>query len=123
MFESRQRDFALGATWVCPHTSAFLLFLSGHNVRTFVSEGQQRSVALSLKVAQFESMKGGAEVMRVLLCDDILGELDEDRRTAFWSCIHAEAQVIATSTVSAPKNSSRTGWRLIRAEKGEYFCA
>lgn len=123
LFESRQRDFALGATSVGPHKDDFLIFVSGKNVRDFASEGQQRSVALSLKLAQFEIMKGGGEVMPVLLCDDILGELDEDRRSAFWSCIDAEAQVIATSTVSAPKNSSRTGWRLIRAEKGEYFCA
>lgn len=122
LFESRRRDFALGATSSGPHKDDFLIFVSGKNVRDFASEGQQRSVALSLKLAQFEIMKGGGEVMPVLLCDDILGELDEDRRSAFWSCIDFDAQVIATSTTSAPQNSSRQNWRLIRAEKGEYFC-
>lgn len=121
LFESRQRDFALGATSAGPHKDDFLIFVGGKNVRDFASEGQQRSVALSLKLAQFEMMKASGEVMPVLLCDDILGELDEGRRLAFWSCIDGGAQVIATSTTSAQKSSSRADWRLVRAEKGEYF--
>lgn len=120
LLETRPKDFALGATSVGPHKDDFLIFVSGKNVRDFASEGQQRSVALSLKLAQFEIMKGNGEVQPVLLCDDILGELDEDRRRVFWSCIESEVQVVATSTLPAPQHSIRSNWQVIRAENGSY---
>ncbi len=121
LLEVRPKDLVNGSTSIGPHKDDFLIFVSGKNVREFASEGQQRSVALSLKLAQFEIMKGDGRVLPVLLCDDILGELDANRRLAFWSCIDSDVQVIATSTIAAPQNSTRQGWSVIRAENGNYF--
>ena len=118
----REKDISLGSTSAGPHKDDFLIFISGKNAREFASEGQQRSVALSLKLAQFEMVKDSGGVLPALLCDDILGELDPSRKAAFWSCIGSDVQVIATSTNPAPQNSARAGWRIIRAENGQYFC-
>jgi len=50
-----------------------------------------------------------------------LGELDEARRAAFWSCMQGDAQVIATSTLtSAPSDSSRKSWLKLRACAGAF---
>ncbi|MBO7521363.1 MAG: DNA replication/repair protein RecF [Opitutales bacterium] len=117
----RAKDIVLGSTSAGPHKDDFLIFVSGKNVREFASEGQQRSVALSLKLAQFEMVKGFGGVLPVLLCDDILGELDASRKAAFWSCIEPGAQVIATSTNPAPQSPARAGWRVIEAKNGQYF--
>ena len=117
----RAKDIALGSTSAGPHKDDFLIFVSGKNVREFASEGQQRSVALSLKLAQFEMVKDFGGVLPVLLCDDILGELDSSRKAAFWSCIEPEVQVIATSTSPAPLSSARADWRVIEAKNGQYF--
>ncbi len=118
----RPRDALLGATSTGPHRDDFMIFISGKNVREFASEGQQRSAALSLKLAEFDMLKSRGRTLPVMLCDDILGELDSARRAAFWECVDPGAQVVASSTSPAPSGlPSRPEWKSVRVENGEYF--
>ena len=66
--------------------------------KDFASEGQQRSLVLALRLAQATWFLERSGVRPVLLCDDVLGELDPARRRKFWSAIDPESQVIATGT-------------------------
>ena len=91
--------------------------LAGKAAIKYASDGQQRSVALSLRLAQLSILYERKDEAPVLLCDDILGELDDYRKVAFWNCIDKSFQVIATSTSNMPAGD----WFDIRAENGKYF--
>lgn len=118
---SRERDAALGSSSVGPHRDDFLILVAGASARDFASEGQQRSIVLSLKLAQYEMFKLAKSIVPVLLCDDILGELDSDRKKAFWACVDGGAQVFASSTSSAPESYGlRESWQSIEVSGGTF---
>lgn len=119
---NRARDAILGSTSCGPHRDDFLILVSGKVASEFASEGQQRSIVLSLKLAQYEMSKLAKSIVPVLLCDDILGELDSDRRAAFWSCIDNEAQVFATSTLPVHTAfGARKDWQALEVKSGNFI--
>ncbi len=118
----RDSDRERGHTSSGPHRDDFQIFISGKAAKQYASEGQQRSLVLSLKLAQFALLEQKG-VRGVLLCDDILGELDARRRAAFWSCIDPETQVIATSTENSPEGGARRNWKTLRVSNGSYSAA
>lgn len=119
---SRERDALLGSTSIGPHRDDFLILVAGAGAKEFASEGQQRSIVLSLKLAQYEMAKLAKNIVPVLLCDDILGELDSDRREAFWSCIDRDCQVFASSTSPAPESYAlRESWQSIEVKSGSFY--
>lgn len=112
---ARPRDVLLKSTERGPHRDDVEVLLSGRPAKQFASEGQQRCLVLALRLAQaaYFRKKGGVEP--VLLCDDVLGELDPDRRARFWAALAGEPQVIATGTV-APDDAG--GWQVLRVDGG-----
>lgn len=120
--EERAKDRILKSTSSGPHKDDFSINIANKNAKEFASEGQQRSVALSLKLAEFEVLKNRQASLPVLLCDDILGELDSSRRAAFWECIDKNVQVIATSTtLPESQTTTRKDWKIIHAQNGKYY--
>ena len=91
--ESRRR-----VTMAGPHRDDLLFQLQGMNASAYASEGQQRTIALALKVAQARVLAARRGVWPTLLMDDIFGELDPDRRHRLLDMLPAEAQKIATTT-------------------------
>ncbi|MFQ3578422.1 MAG: DNA replication and repair protein RecF, partial [Verrucomicrobiia bacterium] len=83
--ESRQRERLLGYTIAGPHRDDLLLNVRGHSVATHGSEGQQRSVAIALKLAQRSLIESANGIAPLLLVDDVFGELDRERRSALLS--------------------------------------
>ena len=63
-----------------PHRDDFEVLLNGNSIRAYGSQGQQRTAILSLKLSEIEIMKEEAGEYPVLLLDDVLSELDENRR-------------------------------------------
>ncbi len=118
--ECRAKDRLLGSTQNGPHRDDFSILIDSLDARRYASEGQQRSLVLSLKLAFFDLVKARGKVLPALLCDDILGELDPIRRDAFWECIDSSVQVVATATVPPPSSGARADWVCIRAEKGHF---
>lgn len=75
-----EKDFKLGFTTVGVHRDDIDLYLNDVEVKTFGSQGQQRTVALSLKLAELEIIKNRIGEYPILLLDDVFSELDEARR-------------------------------------------
>ena len=71
--------------------------VSGHDTRLFSSQGQQRTAALSLKIAQADFIQSIKDEYPILLLDDIMSELDKKRRSYLWDKIR-DKQVLITCT-------------------------
>ncbi len=93
-----ERERRLGQTVVGPHRDELDLMINGMAAADFASEGQQRTMALSLKLAQGELLQSQTGKMPVYLLDDIFGELDPARRNALMNALPAEAQKLITTT-------------------------
>jgi DNA replication and repair protein RecF len=94
----RARDQQFRSTLIGPHRDDFHFSVRHTAAKDFASEGQQRSLVLALRVAQARWFHEKSGVRPVLLADDVLGELDPNRRLRFWSSIDPESQIIATGT-------------------------
>lgn len=78
--ESLEKDLHLGFTTVGPHRDDIKISSNGIDLRSFGSQGQQRTASLSLKLAELEFFKDEIGEYPVLLLDDVLSELDENRQ-------------------------------------------
>ena len=78
--ESRENDRHVGYTTVGPHRHDLHIQINGISARTFGSQGQQRSAALSLKMAEAEVLSQYVGETPVILLDDVMSELDSDRQ-------------------------------------------
>jgi DNA replication and repair protein RecF len=99
---NRAREKALRLTVIGPHRDELQLRLEGKSAPQYASEGQRRSIAIALKMAQAEYLTALHGVPPVLLIDDIMGELDARRRAGFMPILsrtqHARSQVFMTCT-------------------------
>jgi len=77
---SRENDIRRGTTTIGAHRDDLALVLSGMDVRSYGSQGQQRTAALSLKLAELDIMHRESGEWPVLLLDDVMSELDPGRR-------------------------------------------
>ena len=116
----RTADIERGYTLRGPHRDDIIVHIDSKDAKSYASEGQQRSAVIALKLAQFAIFKENSGIEPVILCDDILGELDPGRRAAFWECIPSLAQIIATSTSPAPSESRGRHWTSIGADSGTF---
>ncbi len=96
------RERALRVTVVGPHRDDLQLQLDDRPAAQFASEGQKRSLAIALKMAQAEYFAGLTGTPPVLLIDDVMGELDARRRAGLMPLLeraeHARGQVFMTCT-------------------------
>jgi len=95
--KNRERDVKLKQTTTGPHRDDFVFVTGGVDIRKFGSQGQQRTAALSLKLAEIELVKKISRDTPVLLLDDVLSELDSNRQNYLLSSIK-EVQTIITCT-------------------------
>lgn len=95
----RARDRLIGSTQKGPHRDDFQLGLCMGSAKEYGSDGQQRGLIVALRVAQAELFRERLSVAPVLLVDDVLGELDPQRRAGFWKACPSSFQVIASGTV------------------------
>jgi DNA replication and repair protein RecF len=89
-----QRKTAL----VGPHRDDLELRLGARPLAAFASQGQQRSAVLALKVAEYETLEVYAGEAPILLLDDVLSELDAERRQAFLHGVASAEQAFVTTT-------------------------
>ena len=109
----REREHRQGATLIGPHRDELALLLHERPAADYASEGQKRTVAIALKIAQAEHLSAVHGVPPVLLIDDVMGELDEQRRQGFLplleQCSAGRGQVFMTCTEENwPRELSRT---------------
>ncbi|MFD0898390.1 DNA replication/repair protein RecF [Loigolactobacillus binensis] len=87
-----------GTTLVGPHRDDVRFLVNGKNVQTFGSQGQQRTTALAVKLAEIDLMKEQTGEYPVLLLDDVLSELDDMRQTHLLKAIQHKVQTFLTTT-------------------------
>ena len=93
-----EEDIRLRTTTVGPHRDEVTLTLSGRSAATYASEGQQRSTALGLKLAQADHIAQTSGSPPLYLIDDVFGELDPVRRNNLLAALPAGAQKLITAT-------------------------
>lgn len=91
------REKKFGMSLVGPHRDDFKIILNGNEAKFYASQGQQRTIALAIKMAEVELIKDDMGERPVLLLDDVLSELDENRRGYILNKIK-NIQVIITCT-------------------------
>jgi DNA replication and repair protein RecF len=99
---SLAEDLRRGSTSVGPHRDDLRVLLDGHEARSFASQGQQRTAVVSLKLAEAALVARRTGERPVLLLDDVLSELDGERRAALLRQVGGEGQVIITSVEAGP---------------------
>ena len=97
MKKKRDIDLKYQTTGVGPHRDDICFKIDGIDVRTFGSQGQQRTAALSLKLAEIELVKSIIHDTPVLLLDDVMSELDSNRRSFLLDSIK-DIQTVVTCT-------------------------
>ena len=99
---SLAEDLRRGTTSIGPHRDDLLVLLDGQDARSFASQGQQRTAVVSLKLAEAALIEARTGERPVLLLDDVLSELDGERRAALLNEVGGGGQVIITSVEAGP---------------------
>lgn len=115
---SRERDIEKGITQAGPHRDDFDIFMNDINIKKFGSQGQMRTCVLKLKLSECAIIEEKTLDSPILILDDILSELDEERRKFFINSIK-NRQVIITCT-DKEKNFS-ADCNIFRVENGHIF--
>ena len=110
-----EREIAAGCTLYGTHKDDVEILLNGVSARLYASQGQQRSLALALKLAEGVVCEKISGELPVFLFDDVFSELDEGRR-AYLSEKIRDKQVIITSCDPSCVGSGR----VIEVENGTY---
>ena len=78
--KNAKKDMELASTQLGPHRDDILITINNNELKTYGSQGQQRTVVLSIKLAEVELIKKQRGIYPVLLLDDVFSELDIERR-------------------------------------------
>ncbi|OFW77991.1 MAG: hypothetical protein A2201_12265 [Alicyclobacillus sp. RIFOXYA1_FULL_53_8] len=96
--QKRRQDQQIGYTTIGPHRDDLTFFLNGQSVHSFASQGQQRTIALALRLAEIEFIRKESGEYPVLLLDDVLSELDDRRQTNLLLSMSEKVQTVITTT-------------------------
>ena len=116
LHEAREQDMRRAVTSVGPHRDDLKLTVAGREARVFGSQGQQRTVALSLKLAELSVVERERGEAPILLLDDVMSELDPRRRQQLIERIDG-VQTIVTCTDASDLAGARQG-AVYRVEAG-----
>lgn len=97
LMSKRDSDIRIKTSSVGPHRDDINFMVNGIDIRKYGSQGQQRTAALSLKLAEIELVKQKIHDTPILLLDDVLSELDSFRQNYLMECIK-DIQTVITCT-------------------------
>lgn len=103
VFRARQKvvapeEIRRGVTLLGPQRDELQFFINGMDARSFGSQGQQRTIVLSLKLAEYRLMEEYIGEPPVILLDDVMSDLDNARRRHLMNWLHRRCQVFLTCT-------------------------
>ena len=122
--QARRDELRRGVTLVGPHRDDFMLTLETMNgfretARTYASQGQCRTIALALKLAELELIREDTGVSPLFLLDDVLSELDVKRREYLLAYLQdVSAQTVITATDKDVMGDDLTDVHLLVVEEG-----
>lgn len=110
--KNRAVELKRGTTLVGPHRDDLEFRLNDQDAHLYASQGQQRTIALSLKLAEIQLVHQMTGEYPLLLLDDVMSELDHDRQSALLSYIHGKTQTFITTT-----DLGGISWEIIKQPK------
>ncbi|MPM02541.1 DNA replication and repair protein RecF [bioreactor metagenome] len=117
--KNRKKDIEKGITSIGPHRDDFIVLINDIDTKSFGSQGQQRSAVLTMKFSSLKIIKEITSEYPVLLLDDVLSELDFNRKRYILSTI-GEIQTIITCTgIEDITNYLDNTSRLFKVKDGE----
>ena len=114
---NKEREFKYGATLFGIHKDDLKIEINGKDSRLYSSQGQQRSLALAMKMAEGEISREQKGEYPVFLFDDVLSELDDNRKSYILSNIKNRQVIITACDKSVFENSE--GCNFINIENGQ----
>lgn len=117
---SRTEDVRRGGTGFGPHREDLALYIQGKDMRLFASQGQMRTAALAMKLSELSVFQQMAGEPPVLLLDDVMSELDLNRRTRLLDEIRG-VQTLITCTDESDLNAQEkyVPWRVSTDKEGK----
>ncbi len=94
----KENEIRRGVTLFGPHRDDLGFFVNERNIQTFGSQGQQRTTALAVKLAEIELIYEEIGEYPILLLDDVLSELDDFRQSHLLKTIQKKVQTFVTTT-------------------------
>ena len=116
---SRAEDLRRGFTTAGPHRDDIGIALSGIDVRTFGSQGQKRTAALSLKLSELAFIREIKEEAPVLILDDVLSELDEGRQQLLMESMKDCQCFLTCTSLEGLKRAGLGNMKVFRCKGGE----
>jgi DNA replication and repair protein RecF len=96
--EARNIDILKGTTSIGPHRDDLIIYVNNFEARRFGSQGQHRTLALSLKLAEIDLIISETDELPIILLDDVASELDFNRATFLFNLLDTlNAQVFVTA--------------------------
>lgn len=118
LLKSREKDILYQTTSIGPHRDDLKFLINGMEVKNYGSQGQQRTVVLSMKLAELNIMKKYIGEEPVLLLDDVLSELDERRqKDLFKYTENIQTLITCTGIEQSVWNTQKIG-KLFNVKKG-----
>ncbi len=117
---SFEEECARGQSVIGPHRDDLQFQLNGREARSFASQGQQRSIILSLKLGEVQVIEKRKNEMPVLLLDDVFAELDEKRQDFLLHNLPENIQIFLTTThISDVQKEFIKGAHIIEIKTGK----
>jgi len=118
LLRNRERDILMRSTEAGPHRDDFSVFAAGLDLRVYGSQGQQRTAALSLRLAERELIKRETGEDAILLLDDVMSELDSGRQERLLESFD-ENQIFITAAGPFREEALKLrASKVMRVEKG-----
>ncbi|MEN2766779.1 DNA replication/repair protein RecF [Ornithinibacillus xuwenensis] len=93
-----EKEIERGTSLIGPHRDDILFYVNGKDVQTYGSQGQQRTTALSIKLAEIDLIYNEVGEYPILLLDDVLSELDDFRQSHLLNTIQGKVQTFVSTT-------------------------
>ena len=116
------KDIESRSTSIGPHRDDIIMTINNKDVKTYGSQGQQRTVVLSIKLAEVELIKNEKGSYPVLLLDDVFSELDEDRRKYLIRSFREMQTLITVTDVIDLKEMDHVEKSIFYIEDGKLKC-
>ncbi|CDQ37849.1 MULTISPECIES: DNA replication/repair protein RecF [Virgibacillus] len=114
------KEIERGTTLIGPHRDDLLFIVNNKNVQTYGSQGQQRTTALSVKLAEIELIYNEVGEYPILLLDDVLSELDDYRQSHLLNTIHGKVQTfVSTTSVDGINHETLEKAEIFQVEDGK----
>lgn len=118
LLKNRERDIRMKSTSIGPHRDDICFMCEDMDIRRFGSQGQQRTAALSLKLAEIELVKQEINDTPILLLDDVLSELDKHRQNYLLDSIRDIQTLITCTGVDDFVNKRFSINKILKVEQG-----